>query len=120
MKKRTQAERSTRTPSLGAKRARRILSANVIALLNDHYPISKHKTQRGQFEALGKDAGVAPATVQRAIDPENGISLDVMADLAGAFEIKLIQLLSPDLIPAMRVRHGETGDESEDLQRNGD
>lgn len=114
MKERQQAERGIRTPSATANRARRIFSGNVGWLLSHRYPIERHKTQRAQYEALGKDAGVSPTTVQRAIDPENGVTLDIMADLAAAFELKLGELLSPELIQMLRAQAAQADNDEKE------
>lgn len=75
-------------------RARRILADNVQAYLDLHYPAAKFlKPSYAQME-FAKDTGVSWSSVQRALDPQTGITLDVIADLAVAMEVKLSELLT--------------------------
>lgn len=119
MREKKQSPRGPRMPSAPARRIRAILAANIRGLLDHHFPRSRYKNARDQFEALGKSAGVSPSTVQRAIDPNRGYNIDIIVDLAVAFEIKVVQLFDPKLMETVELRRAESGEESRELQRNG-
>lgn len=61
------------------------------------YPPDKHNGKAAQQIAFAKDAGVSWSTVQRALDPEAGKTLDIIADIAVALGITASELLSANL-----------------------
>lgn len=77
-------------------RLRRLLAANLRALLDEKYPLARYSGKAEQEMAFAKDAGVSWSTVQRALDPENGKTIDILADLAAGLEVPAIELLARD------------------------
>jgi len=78
-------------------RLRRLLAANLRAMLDIKYPLARFSGKAEQEQAFAKDAGVSWSTVQRALDPENGKTIDILADLAAGLEIPAVELLSRDV-----------------------
>ena len=68
-----------------------------------NYPPNKYGGKAAQQIAFAKDTGVSWSTVQRALDPEVGKTLDVIADLAVALGVKAGELLAVDLATTKHV-----------------
>lgn len=92
-----EGKRGTRPPSTAAIRLRNLLADNLSRLINERYPIARYSGKAEQEKAFAKDAGVSWSTVQRALDPEKGKTIDILADLASGLEIPIIELLSRQL-----------------------
>lgn len=89
-----EGKRGKRPPSIAAMRLRRLLAANLRALIDQQYPLARYPGKSEQERAFAKDAGVSWSTVQRALDPENGKTIDILADLASSLEIPAMDLIS--------------------------
>lgn len=75
-------------------RLRRTLVENLQALISLRYPLRKHRTASKAQQRFAKDAGVSWSTVQRWLNPQNGMTLDVLADIASALESRASDLLT--------------------------
>lgn len=60
------------------------------------YPLAKYTKKSYQEQAFARDAGVSWSSVQRALNPHSGQTLDVIADLAVALHVKSADLLIED------------------------
>lgn len=66
------------------------------------YPPSAYPTASAQEKALAKEAGCSWSTVQRILAPKKGgadrvgTKLDTIADLAGVFGVRPMDLLAPN------------------------
>lgn len=94
MERKTKA-RGPKSPSPQAKKAKAIWAENVLALMVQRYPLAKYGARTNQEKALATDAGIAHASVQRALNGKTnfGTGLDQMADIAAALEVPLFHLL---------------------------
>lgn len=83
-------------------RLRRLLAANLTNLIEQQYPLARYSGKAEQEKAFAKDAGVSWSTVQRALDPENGKTIDVLADLASSLDVPAMELIArePRVLPA--------------------
>jgi hypothetical protein len=90
-----EGKRGQRPPSTAAKRLRRVLKANIKVLFEREYPLSKYRIKSEAEKVLGADAGLSPSSVQRALNPDKGMTIDLLADIAAAFSVKPAQLLDP-------------------------
>jgi len=86
--------RGPRPPSAPARRLRRIYRQNIAYLIDKQYPLKKFRIRSEQQIQLAKDAGTSFSTVQRIFEEARGLSVDVLADLAAAFEVKAADLLN--------------------------
>jgi hypothetical protein len=92
----------------------------VHALLDAHYPLSKYKRKSHQWKAFKQDAPVSWSTVQRALQANKGKTIDVIADIAAAFEVPASDLLRPDfarIIAGRRPSEGGGDGDGDELQR---
>lgn len=101
-----EGKRGKRPPTIAAMRLRRLLADNLRALLNHKYPLARYSGKAEQEQAFAKDAGVSWSTVQRALDPENGQTIDILADLAAGLDMPASALLSRELDLPFRVTDG--------------
>lgn len=94
MERKTKARRP-KSPSPQAKRAKVVLAENVLAIMVQRYPLAKYGARTNQEKALAAAAGIAHASIQRALsgDTNFGTGLDQMADIAAALEVPLFHLL---------------------------
>jgi hypothetical protein len=92
-----EGKRGTRPASAPAKKLRGILARNVELLIDRDYPANRYSTESARLQKVATDAGVSWSSVQRALNPNVGNTLDVLADLAGLFTIKPHELLDPEL-----------------------
>jgi len=106
-------KRGPRAISAPAKRMRKILATNLAALIERDYPAVKFKTESDRQKKVAEDAGVSWSSIQRQLDPDDGKTLDVMADLAVAFHLKVHELLNPDL--ATLIAQGKLNDPPADV-----
>lgn len=89
-----EGKRGKRPPSVAAMRLRNLLAANLGSLINQKYPIANYSGKAEQQRAFAKDAGLSWSTVQRALNPEIGKTIDILADLASGLEVPALELLS--------------------------
>ena len=94
MVEKKEGKRGKRPPSAPALRLRRTLQEKVQFLLDHQYPVDKYGGKAEQQRAFAKDSGVSWSTVQRALNPETGKTLDIIADLAVGFGIEASALMS--------------------------
>jgi hypothetical protein len=94
MASRKQAKRGKRIVSAAAARLRHTLVENLSALIDARYPQAKYQTVSAAQRRFAQDARVSWSTVQRWLNPENGMTLDVLADIASALESKASDLLT--------------------------
>ena len=87
MAPRKQGKRGKRPVSAAAARLRHTLAENLGALIDARYPTSKYRTASAAQQRFAKDARVSWSTVQRWLNPENGMNLDVLADVASAAQV---------------------------------
>lgn len=102
-----EGKRGRRPPTIAAMRLRRLLAENLRALLNFKYPLARYSGKAEQEQAFAKDAGVSWSTVQRALDPENGQTIDVLADLAAGLDMSASELLSRELDLPFRTSNAD-------------
>lgn len=100
-----EGRRGKRPPSVAAMRLRRLLAMNLRLLLDRQYPLARYSGKAEQEKAFAKDAGVSWSTVQRALDPENGKTIDIVADLASSLDVPAMDLLSREI----QSQSGEDG-----------
>ena len=83
-------------PKYVALRTRKVLAANILKRMELRY-----KGVGDKFSALKEDAGTSLSTVQRATNPnsENGISIDVLTQLAMGLRCEPWELLKPEPPP---------------------
>jgi hypothetical protein len=86
-----EGKRGKRPPTIAAVRLRRLLASNLRALIDRSYPLARYPGKSEQEKAFAKDAGVSWSTVQRALDPENGKTIDILADLASGLDIPPVE-----------------------------
>lgn len=98
-----QGKRGKRPASAPATRLRRTVAANIRGLMEQLYPLAKYTKKSYQEQAFARDAGVSWSSVQRALDPNSGQTLDVIADLAVALHVKSADLLIEDFAPSGNV-----------------
>ncbi len=91
-------KRGPRIVSAPAMKLRRLFAANVTAMIDHRYPMTKYRTASKQQDEFAKDVGVSWSTIQRKISGKAGGTLDVLADLAVALDVKPHDLLDPRLI----------------------
>lgn len=94
-------------------RLRRILAANVQTYLDVHYPLSKHRIKSNQQKAFANDSGVSWSSIQRALDPSTGVTLDVIADVAVGMEMKGADLITPGSVKTPGALPPQTSEGSE-------
>lgn len=105
-------KRGTRPPSAPAMKVRRILAANLTALIDRDYPRRKFKTESARQTAVARDAGTSWSSIQRALNPKDGKTLDMVADLAIAFRLKACELLDPELADSLSREDPDGDDKS--------
>jgi len=115
MSEKRQGKRGVRERSAPAKKLSRVLVHNISALLSIRYPNRNYENTSEQQKAFAKDAGVSWSTIQRYLDPEQGKTLDVLADIAVALEVKAHLLLDPHFAATVHkeVTSASKGVESE-------
>lgn len=94
---------------------RRMFAANVAAMIEHRYPIAKYSTPSKQQDDFAKDVGVSWSTIQRKISGKSGGTLDVLADLAVALDVKPHDLLDPKLISMLPPQFGDDDEKKEKL-----
>lgn len=92
-----EGKRGKRPPSAQANKLRNTLKRNVELLMERDYPAKRFKTESARQQQVASDATVSWSSIQRALDAEEGKTLDLLADLAVAFTIKPHELLDPEL-----------------------
>jgi hypothetical protein len=92
-----EGKRGRRPPSAQANKLRGTLKRNIELLIERDYPAKRFKTASARQQQVAKDASVSWSSIQRALDPEQGQTLDLIADLAVVFTLKPHELLDPDL-----------------------
>ncbi|MHB8815460.1 MAG: hypothetical protein ACYDAE_19625 [Steroidobacteraceae bacterium] len=119
MSEKKPARRGSRPPSAAARRLRRILAANVAAVIERRYPLRKFGKKSDQQRAIAKDVGSSWSTIQRRLDPEKGATLDVVADIAAALRLEPHDLLNPAFIEQLDLPRPEGGEDSTPFHRTG-
>lgn len=89
--------RGPRPPTAQANKLRTTLTRNVELLIERDYPAARFKTESARQQQVAKDASVSWSSIQRALNSNDGKTLDLIADLAVAFTIKPHELLDPEL-----------------------
>jgi hypothetical protein len=87
--------------------ARERLSENVVALIDEIYPLKRFKHKSDQQQTVAKAAGCSWSTIQRVILKSNATRLDTLVNLCTAFSISLANLMTPYF---RTVKTGESGE----------
>lgn len=75
-------KRGKRPVSQAAERVKRILAKNTQIVLDEKFPPGNFGTKSDQQKAAAKEGKVSWSSIQRLLDPNRGLSLDVLADVA--------------------------------------
>lgn len=114
-----QGKRGKRPASAPATRLRRTVAANIRGLMEQLYPLAKFTKKSYQEQAFARDAGVSWSSVQRALNPHSGQTLDVIADLAVGLHVKPSDLLIEDFAASRDVSQSKSTDpfEGQELKK---
>jgi AraC-like DNA-binding protein len=104
-----------------ARALRKVIAENLLALIEREYPLDRYprRKQRLRWEDVGGDVGCSASSVQRAIDPEEGMTVYTLAQFASAFHVSPSDLLKRNFFRSEpMVRQEATNQvETEGLQR---
>lgn len=95
------------------------MAANVQALLDHYYPLSKYRIKSKQQQQLATDAGVSWSSIQRVLDPKDGKGVDTIADIAVALHLPPAELLRANVLERIPASYVPVNPETDDLQRRG-
>jgi len=95
MTEKKQGKRGKRPVSQAATRLKRILVKNTQIILDDKFPPGNYASRSDQQKAAAREGKVSWSSIQRVLDPNKGLTLDVLADVAFGLGVWPEDILDP-------------------------